>query len=150
MQPKRKPKAELRACPYLTFNGNCRQAMLYYQSCIGGRLSFQTLGSTAPAKRMQRKMKDCILQATLSKKGLVLLGTDMVPDEGLIRGNSVAILLHCSSERSIKKYYKNLSAAGRASHPLSIGAHGAWFGMLTDRFGHHWLLHYHHFQKQKK
>lgn len=150
MQPKRKQKAELKACPYLTFNGNCRQAMLYYKSCIGGRLSFQTLGQTRHGIGMQQKMKACILQATLSKGGLVLLGTDMVPELGLIKGNSVSILLHCSSEASIKKYYKNLSAGGRASQPLTIGTKGTWFGTLTDRFGHHWLLHYHNTQKQKK
>ena len=25
--------------PYLTFNGNCREAMTYYKECLGGELT---------------------------------------------------------------------------------------------------------------
>jgi PhnB protein len=139
----------MQAYPYLTFNGNCRQAMMYYKSCIGGRLSFQTVGSTFPSKGMQKKMGACILQATLSKGGLVLLGTDMTPDEGLVKGNSVSILLNCNSKASIKKYHKSLAVGGQISHPLAPNAHGALFGAIIDRFGHHWLLHYNNAKKQK-
>lgn len=28
---------------YLTFNGNCREAMTFYQDCLGGELCFQPL-----------------------------------------------------------------------------------------------------------
>jgi PhnB protein len=157
MPPKRKRKADMQAYPYLTFNGNCRQAMMHYQSCIGGRLRFQTVGSSLPSKGLSagksrdvKKMKDCILQATLSKGGLVLLGTDMAPDEGLVKGNSVSILLHCSSKATIKKCFQSLSAGGQIHHPLARNASGALFGVLMDKFGHQWLLYFNNEQKQNK
>jgi PhnB protein len=32
------------ATPYLIFNGNCREAMTFYQSCLGGELNVMTFG----------------------------------------------------------------------------------------------------------
>jgi PhnB protein len=31
---------------YLTFNGNCQEAMIFYQKCLGGELTFQTVGES--------------------------------------------------------------------------------------------------------
>jgi Uncharacterized protein conserved in bacteria len=67
---------------YLTFNGNCREAMTFYQICLGGDLSFQTVGESPLSAKMPGRMKDCILQATLTNGALVLMGSDMVAGQG--------------------------------------------------------------------
>jgi PhnB protein len=127
---------------YLTFSGNCRKAMEFYKVCLGGELTFQTIGESPMADKMSAKMKDCILHSRLQKGTLIIMGTDCVPESGLIKGNSVSLELDCSSEDEIKKYYKKLSAGGKAGHPLEDTFWGALFGTLTDRFGIHWLLNY--------
>lgn len=127
---------------YLTFNGNCREAMIFYKECLGGDLVFQTVGESPLAVKMPPKMKDFILHATLTKGTLVLMGSDMVPESGLIRGNSVSLSIDCESEKEIKSFYKNLSSGGTAEHPLENTFWGALFGDLTDKFGNHWLLNY--------
>lgn len=132
---------------YLTFNGNCREAMTFYKKCLGGKLELQTIGESPLANRMPPKMKDCILHATLVSDKLVLMGSDMVPQAGLIKGNAVSLMLDCSSEKEIKDYYKKLSAGGEATHPLETTFFGAMLGGLSDKFGNHWLLH---FKKNKK
>jgi PhnB protein len=132
---------------YLTFNGNCREAMTFYKKCLGGELSFQTIGESPLATRMPAKMKDSILHATLSRDGMVLMGSDMVGDKGLIKGTAVSLLLNCSSEEETRSTYEMLAEDGEASHPLEISFWGALFGDLTDKFGNHWLLH---FDKEKK
>jgi PhnB protein len=128
--------------PYLTFAGNCREAMNFYQSCLGGELSFQTIGETPLAGDMPEEMKNRILHATLSKDKLVLMASDMVPDGGLIRGNAVSLSLECSSEDEIKSTFEKLSDGGSKDHPLENTFWGALFGDLTDKFGNHWLLHF--------
>jgi len=72
--------------PYLTFNGNCREAMNFYKECLGGELIFQTIGESPMADRMPEKMKECILHATLSNSAMVIMATDCVPEQGLIKG----------------------------------------------------------------
>ena len=127
---------------YLTFNGNCRQAMDFYKEILDGELSMQTIGESPMADKMPAKMKDCILHSQLTKGDLILMGSDMVGAQGLIKGNSVTLMLTCSSEEEIKKYYKKLSAEGNATHPLENTFWGTLFGGLTDKFGNHWLLNF--------
>ena len=125
---------------HLTFNGNCREAMMFYKRCFGGSLTFQTVGESPLANKIPKKMKGCILQAILRKGSLVLTGSDMVGEEGLLKGNSVSLSLSCSSEEELNNYYAKLSKGGSAEHPLEDTFWGAKSGDLTDKFGNHWLL----------
>jgi PhnB protein len=125
---------------YLTFNGNCLEAMTFYQECLGGKLSVQTVGELPLSEPMPLCMKQCVLHATLTKDNLVLTASDMVPEAGLIKGNSVSLLLNCNSEAEARDCYEKLSAGGDATHPLSTTFWGAIFGDLIDKFGNQWLI----------
>ncbi len=127
---------------YLTFNGNCREAMNFYKDCLGGELTLQTIGESPLADKMPAQMKECILHASLVKESLVLMGSDMVGEKGLIRGNSVSLAINCSSELEIQLFYENLSAGGSKDHALEESFWGATFGDLTDKYGNHWLLNF--------
>lgn len=128
--------------PYLTFGGNCREAMTFYRECLGGELYFQTVGESPLSDKMTKPMKDCILHSALTKGALVLQGSDMTPQSGLLKGNTVSLSLHCSSEEEIKNFYAKLSAGGIAHHAPEDTHWGAIFGDLTDKFGNHWLLNF--------
>ncbi|KQM75937.1 glyoxalase [Pedobacter sp. Leaf216] len=127
---------------YLTFNGNCREAMTFYQHCLGGELSFETIGESEHADKMPNHMKRSIMHAVLAKDELVIMATDMVEERGLIRGNAIAMMLSCSSEEEARSFYNKLSTGGQPSHPLEVTFLGALFGDLTDRFGNTWLINY--------
>ncbi len=127
---------------YLTFSGNCREAMSFYKNCLGGELNFQTVGDAPLSEKMPKQMKECILHSTLTKGNLVLMASDMVCESGLVKGNSVSLLLNCSSEEEIKNCYAKLSAGGSADHALKDSFWGALFGALTDKFGNHWILNF--------
>lgn len=127
---------------YLTFAGNCREAMTFYQSCLGGELNFQTIGASPLSEKMPEKMKGYILNATLTNGLIRIMATDIVGDEGLIKGNAVALMLNCSTETEIRGCYERLAAGGTATHPLENTFRGALFGDLKDKYGNCWLLHF--------
>jgi PhnB protein len=127
---------------YLTFNGNCRQAMQFYKECLGGELYFQTVGESPYSATMPLKMKDCIVHSILKNDAFVLMGSDMVDDKGLINGNAVSLMLDCSSEEEVKDRYVKLSSGGEATHPPALSTGGALFSNLVDRYGNHWILNY--------
>jgi PhnB protein len=127
---------------YLTFNGNCSEAMSFYKDCLGGDLSFQKIGESPLADKMPAKMKNCILHATLTNGALVIIASDMVGEKGLIKGTAVSLMLNCSSEEEIRDFYASLSSGGEQTHPLEVSFWGALFGDLTDKYGNHWLLHF--------
>lgn len=128
--------------PYLVFNGNCRQAMEFYRECLGGDLHLQTIADSPMADQLPEKMKDCILHSWLQKGQFMLMATDMIGEQGLIKGNSVSVLIQCSSEEEIRKLYHKLSAGGQPTHPIENTFWGAMFGTLTDQYGHHWMLNF--------
>jgi len=127
---------------YLTFSGNCREAMTFYKECLGGELTLQTVGESPMAEQMPTQMKQSILHSTLTSGSIVLMATDMVTKDGLIKGNALSLMLNCGSEEEIKDYYTKLSAGGEATHPLENTFWNATFGALTDKFGNHWILNY--------
>ncbi len=128
--------------PYLTFNGNCREAMTFYQKCLGGELFLQTINDSPLTESMSGKMKNCILHASLTQSTFSILGSDMVPDSGLIRGNAVSLSLECSNEDEISERFNSLSEGGIIRHPIEQTFYGSLLGGLTDKFGNHWLLHF--------
>ena len=122
--------------------------MNFYKDCLGGELVLQTIGESPLADKMPPQMKESILHGTLTKDGLVLMASDMVGEKGLAKGNSVSLMLNCSSEEEIKTYYAKLVTGGNADHPLEVSFWGALFGDLTDKYGNHWLLHFDKTQQQ--
>ncbi len=135
---------------YLTFDGNCREAMNFYKECLGGELTLQTIGESPLSEKMPPPMQACILHATLVRENMVLMATDMVGENGLVKGNSVSMVLNCSSEKEVRTSYEKLAAGGKATHPLELTFWGALFGDLTDRYGNNWLLHFDKTEVEKK
>lgn len=127
---------------YLTFNGNCRQAMTFYQECLGGKLTFQTFEESPDADKMPVYIKKFILHAALESCDWILMGTDIVNGKGLIKGNSVSILINCNSQQEIDNYYARFASGCMSEFPLKATRRGALFGGLTDKFGNHWLFNF--------
>ncbi len=127
---------------YLTFNGNCLEAMCFYRDCFGGELKVQTIGESPMASGMPEDMKHFILHASLVNPALTLMATDCVGPDGLKRGNSISLCINCATEEEIKMLYQRLSEGGEATQPLVNTFWGALFGGLRDKYGTNWLLNY--------
>ncbi|SRR5258708_4774749 len=127
--------------PYLNFNGNCREAMTFYKRCLGGALSFQTVGDSPMADRLPPEARQTILHASLVRDGLVLMASDMTREK-LVNGNTISLCVQCSSEWEIKTLFFNLSEGGKIMDPLVDQFWGSIYGALTDKFGKIWMLNY--------
>jgi PhnB protein len=131
----------MQLAPYLTFDGNCREAMLFYKECLGGNLYFQTLGDSAFHKTIPPAFQERILHAELTTESFSIMGSHMVPDNGLTAGNSVALILTCSSAPELLQCFEKLAVAGSNQQKPQVNSLGIMIGNLTDKFGKNWLLH---------
>lgn len=127
---------------YLSFNGKCREAMTFYQECLGGKLTFQTVGGSPIEERCPTGMEDQILHSSLIKGELLLMATDMVGPAGYIVGTNISLSLSCSSEAEITEFYEKLSAGGRIVDSLKMQHWGALFGVVIDKYNIAWMLNY--------
>lgn len=123
---------------YLNFDGNCRQAMKFYEKCLGADLQLTTFGdmpgNTPP------EAKDRIMHARLAKGSTLLMASDTMPGMPHNKGNNFSIAVQCDSVPEIEKFFTALSEAGKVSMPLQETPWAARFGMLTDQFGIHWMF----------
>ena len=129
--------------PYLSFAGNCREAMTFYQSCLGGELMVQTFEDSPMADQVPAGARQQVLHSMLSSGRVVLFASDMGggPASGLIAGNTVSLCLNCDSKEELTALFEKLSEGGTVLDPPAEMFWGT-FGSITDRFGMSWLFNY--------
>jgi PhnB protein len=127
---------------YLTFDGNCREAMTFYRDCLGGELSLMTVGESQMAGQLSKEAQASIMHAALTKGPLTLMASDMIDDGEVDRGNSMSLLLYCSSEEELRSFFAKLAAGGRIRAEPKVEFWGSVFGDLVDKFGIRWMLNY--------
>ena len=125
---------------YLTFSGNCREAMTFYKDCLGGELTLQSIGDSPMVDQWPNSARNNILHASLVKSSLVLLASDLSGRGPLIKGNSISLSLNCSSKQEIETFFNKLAKGGQVVHPLHEFFAGT-MGTLTDKFEKDWLLY---------
>jgi len=129
----------IRLSPYLAFNGNCREAMEFYQSVLGGELEVSTFRDFASTQTPQ-EYQDNIMHSTLKSDTLELMASDGAPGTPVIFGDSVSISLAGKDEAQLTTFFNGLSAGGTITMPLEKQVWGDKFGMCTDKFGIHWMV----------
>ncbi|HEX6848693.1 MAG TPA: VOC family protein [Chitinophagaceae bacterium] len=126
---------------YLNFNGQTREAMTFYQECLGGELVMQKIAESPMAARMPSEMGAKILHSSLTKNDLLIMASDMMGNN-IVKGNSISLCVNCSSDEEINSFFNNLSNGGKIVEPLHQSFWGATFGSLTDKFGITWIFNH--------
>ncbi|MEN9568827.1 MAG: hypothetical protein RL172_58 [Bacteroidota bacterium] len=124
--------------PYLTFAGNCRQAMNFYKACIGGELSVIVVGESPVAGQVPANMQQQLLHAHLITGNVEIMATDMRPVP-MQPGNDVHLCLICNDEAELRHLFSLLVEGGNINQPIQKMFFG-WIGVLTDQFGKRWIL----------
>jgi PhnB protein len=127
---------------YLFFEDNCREAMTYYQQCLGGELSVMTVGESPVAAQLPPEMKDKVMHACLSRDGVVLMASDNCMGGPLGESKNFSLSLVCSNEEEVHTLYAKLAEGGETVSAAKTEFWGDVFGMLVDKFGTSWMLNY--------
>ena len=131
---------------YLNFDGNCREAMKFYQRCLGGELSIMPF-SEAPGD-FPKEAKDRVMHARVTKEGTALLmASDTMPGSNFVQGTNFSISIDCQSAEETDRLFTAFSEKGKITMPLQDAFWGARFGMLRDQFGINWMFN---FEKPKQ
>lgn len=124
---------------YLTFPGNCGEAMTFYQSCFGGELQLMKVKDSPMAAQWPADKQEHILHSHLYSDGLVLMASDMPVPGSKLEGSTISPALVCSNEQEIRAYYEKLARGGDAIQPLHPFFAGL-IGVLKDKFGVSWMF----------
>ena len=124
--------------PYISFNGNARPAMEFYERLFGGTLALSTFGEfgaqdTPDADKIMHGMLE-------TDSGFTLMGADTPPGMEYNAGNNMAVSLSGDDADELRGYWEKLSDGGTVSVPLEKQMWGDEFGSCVDQFGISWLV----------
>lgn len=129
--------------PYLTFAGNCEEAFLFYKSVFGGEFSAFSRFADMPASEAKPSaaVAQQVLHVSLPVGDSMLMGSDAGDWDGSVTaGNNVHISINLDSGAEADRIFEQLSKGGSVTMPMAKAFWGAYFGMLTDKFGIHWMV----------
>lgn len=125
---------------YLNFDGNCAEAMRFYQQVFGGKLYLMTQGESPMAAQLPKEGAGRILHATLEFDGNTLMAADTMigmPYSGM---HGFGLALGVADAAAAQKLFEALAPGGKIGMPLQKTFWAEAFGMLTDRYGTPWMV----------
>lgn len=128
---------------YLNFNGNTEEAFNFYKSIFGGEfLTLQRFKDTPDADKMPADEQEKIMHVALPIGGNALMGTDVPASMTAVTfGTNYSISIDADSEEEGNKLF-NAFSSGKVMMPFEKMFWGAFFGMITDKFGVQWMVSY--------
>jgi len=125
---------------YLFFNGNCAEAIRFYERTLGGKLEMMTHAQSPIAGETPPGSADRIMHARLDLDGRSLMASDSMAGQpyGGMKGFSLSLTYPTASEA--KRIFDALAEGGNVTMPLQKTFWAEAFGMLVDRFGTSWML----------
>jgi PhnB protein len=124
---------------FLVFNGDCREAMEFYRTCLGGELQLNRVGDSPVATQMPPEMHDKIIFSTLTSGDIVLMASDMVGEDGYKPGNTMFLSVVCEGRQELESLFSSLSEGGVVTQAVKEEFFGT-FGALTDKYGFSWMF----------
>jgi PhnB protein len=90
---------------FITFAGNCKKALTFYQTCFGGTLQIETFG-----RQLEGFTEIPVLSGSLVSNRIIIYGSDLVHNEGRKLGNYISIFLLCKNSDDRKALIEKLES----------------------------------------
>ena len=133
---------------YLNFKGNCEEAFDFYQEVFQSELAAPPMrfGDAPPGEDlppMSEEAKRQIMHMAMPiTGGHQLMGSDVPPamHHGFVAGTNVQISLSPDTRAETERLFAALGEGGEVKMPLQEQFWGDYFGLVTDKFGIHWMV----------
>ena len=120
---------------YLTFDGNCREAMTFYGRCMQTEPGFTSFSEGPPEfAAMVESGPDRILHSELASGPVVLMASDRMPGTPFLQGNNFSISISCETQPEMDKLFAALGEGGKVTMPPHVAF---WGGVEVTRFLSH-------------
>ena len=124
---------KLKSAIFITFPGNCKKALTFYQACFGGKLQFEIFEN-----KFKGFTEMLVISGSLVSDRIIIHGSDLVHNEGRKLGNYMSVFLHCKSIKDRKVLIEKLEPGKKnilMKHPDEQK-----LVELTDAFDVRWIL----------
>lgn len=124
---------------YLSFDGNCAEAMKFYAEVLGAKLeALMSYGEMPGAASLSATDAGRIMHACLVHPEFSLMAGDTPPGVRYEGVNGVMLALTYATATEGRRVFEALAAGGKVTMSLGETFWADSFGMLVDRFGVPW------------
>ena len=130
----------MRINPYLSFDGQCLNALRFYERCLGGTIAYlMTYAQSPAAAQHPPEWGQRIYHATLSFRGQTIGAADAPP--GSYRSpQGFSLNIEMDDPAEADRLFALLSEHGTVQMPIQETHWARRFGVLTDQFGTPWII----------
>jgi PhnB protein len=126
--------------PYINFNGTAGQAIALYERVLGATTLNVARAGDIPGTNTPPSQRDRVVHAALRVGSSQLMLSDTATDQPVSTTGNVHVSLDFNDVDEMTGKFSALAEQGAVTVPLQDTFWGAKFGMLTDRFGVHWMF----------
>jgi PhnB protein len=130
---------------YINFNGNTREAVLFYAEVFGTDApKIMTFGETPPNPDypLPDEAKNLVMHTRLNIDGSNVMFSDVFPGMPFVEGNNISLSYGSNNIDEIKTIFSKLKDGGKVGMDLQETFWSKCYGNLTDKFGIPWQLNY--------
>ena len=124
--------------PYLSFNGNCREAINFYKDALGGEILFTQSYGESPMKGSGPD--DAVMHCTLKVGDSHIMAADICEGQAATAGNNISLAIGSNDPEGADAMFEKMSDGATITMPMQETFWAARFGMLTDKFGMNWMF----------
>jgi PhnB protein len=131
----------IRLNPYIGFRDQAREAIEFYHSVFGGKLTISTFKDLHAAEDPDEE--DLVMHSMLeADNGLVLMCSDTPKRMEYKPGTNISVSLsgEAEDEETMRSHWDKLSDGGNVTIQLGKAIWGDTFGMVVDKFGIMWMV----------
>lgn len=128
---------------YLTFNGNCREAIAFYADVFTTEEShIMAFGDAPPNPEypLPEEAKDLVMHARLEISGSLIMFSDTFPGSPFTVGNNISLSVVSNNEEELKSAFEKLKEGGTVTMELQETFWSKCYGQVQDKFGIHWQV----------
>ncbi len=125
---------------YLFFDGNCAEAMRFYERTLHGKLFLMTHAESPIAKDTPPGSADKIIHARLTFDGGTLMASDWMVGQPYPGKHGFSLSLMYPTAAEAKRMFQVLAEGGKITMPFEKTFWAEGFGMLIDKFGTGWMV----------
>jgi PhnB protein len=126
---------------YLSFDGNCTEAMRFYEKTLNGKLeALLTYGQTPACDQMPAADRDRIMHAYLTFDGQVLMAGDAPTGQPYEPMRGFTLTLSYDTVDQARPIFEALAEGGKITMAFQPAFWAEGFGMCIDRFGTPWIV----------
>jgi PhnB protein len=126
---------------YLMFDGNCLEAITFYEKVLSGKIEMtETYEKAKKHMKYKPEHADKIMHSKLTAGEVLIMASDNMSKDFKM-GNNFSLSLEFGKDlKKATSVFRALSEEGSIIMPLEDTFWGGKFGMLTDKFGIQWML----------